>query len=271
MRVKMIDGDPSWLDSWLLWRKFSTMGGGVSELFRDIGYQFPQPFYQFLEKYEGDICPFCNGWGEINDPNHGRAYCLCMVLQWQQDMDKQMAPFESYLAPADLTDLVATRGNAAQKQATMTAVETTRLWMVWPRKWMVLTGPNGVGKTTLMASIRKELPIAKYVTAYDFEQQMYRGQGDGTFDHYLELLGQVPILLFDDWGAEYGKTLIHAKASAVIDKRDRVWQELITVVATNLALEQFKSYNERMGSRLANLSRTEWVNLVTPDYRLGKP
>jgi hypothetical protein len=268
VRVKTIDGDPSWLDSWLLWRRFSRMGQGVQVLFDKIGYKFPEPFYLFLRKLGSDACPFCSGWGEINDPNYGRAYCLCMVLEWSQDLAKQMKGYESYVAPASLSDLVADRGEPAQHEMLIDAVSTVRGWMEWPRKWLVLSGPPGVGKTTILAAIKKELPIAKYVTAYDFEQQMYRGLSDGTLDRYLELLSQVPILLFDDWGAEYGKSLVHAKAAAVIDKRDRVWRELITAVATNLGFGQFKSYNERMGSRLSDWEKSEFMNLLMPDHRL---
>jgi DNA replication protein DnaC len=271
MIVRDINGDPSWLDSWLLWRKFSMMGGGVQSLFDRIGYQFPDPFWKFLMKYNAEVCPFCNGWGEINDPNHGRAYCLCMVLDWQAEADKNMKDFESYAEPRKLSELMVTsRMDPSQQQTFLDSIDYVDRWMRWPNRWLVLWGGQGTGKSTVLKAIKKDLPIARYVTAYDFEQQMYRGQGDGTFDRYLELLGQVPILLFDDWGAEYGKPLVHAKATAVIDRRDRVWRELLTVVATNLPMAEFKSYNQRMGSRLLDSDKVEVLSMNLPDYRVRK-
>jgi DNA replication protein DnaC len=267
--VRMIDGDPSWLESWLLWRKFSTMEQGVQKLFDSVGYRFPEPFHVFLDKAGREQCPFCQGWGEISDPNFGQSYCLCSVLNWTWQVEKQARPFRSYVENADLSRLMLDRGVPAQKDNLAAAIDAVEYWMEWPQKWLVLSGGNGAGKTTMLASIRKKFhPIAVYVTAHDFEQRMYTGQDDGTFNDYLELLGQVPILLFDDWGAEYGKPLVHAKASSVIDRRDRIWRELITVVATNLPMAEFKSYNQRMGSRLMDPEKVISLPIIAPDHRL---
>lgn len=267
-RVRDVGGSPSFLDSFLLWRDLAVAGAGVQALFERIGYRFPEPLGVFYRQLGSKQCPFCEGWGQLNDADWGQTYCLCTVLGWVSHSQSLATEYGSRVRPANLSQLLVDRGNPHQQENLLVTLEAVRDWMRWPDRWLVLSGGTGTGKTTMLAAIKTAFPLAMYVTAYDFEQQLYRRLEDYSLDAYLEALCQAPLLLFDDWGAEYGKSYVHAKALAVIDRRDHVWDELLTVVATNLPMVNFKDYNLRMGSRLLDRSKVTILPMIASDYRV---
>lgn len=215
-----------------------------------------------------DICPRCDGWGRYRLPSGEIVYCLCDITRWTWNVKAALDPLRSRVRPATLEEMVQRPepGHISLDDAK----ELASIFMKDLSFWLVLSGGYGVGKTHILRSINTYMsPIALYITASDFEQGVFLSLGNDSLQSYVASIARAPVLLFDDYGMEYGAKLMESKVAHLFDFRDRTWEDYPTVVATNLTTEQL-SVIPRVGSRLLDTEKSRIAVVGVRDYRLKK-
>jgi len=265
--------DISRLASWQYWRKrtdnFATIIQQVS-VFR--GRPVPLSLISGNEMIAAagkTICPHCHGrFHQITEV--GDTYCLCAVLDYQSSRGERSewcrTPFLNVIEPERMD---------RRKNKTLTeAIETVVAFVDNPDRWLLIIGDRGVGKTNLLQWTARELgPMALYISADDFEDSIHSAMQDHAVSEMIETIKQTPILLFDDWGIEYGKSFsgesfIEAKLRSIINWRYALWQEFPTVVTTNLSISQLTQRDSRTTARLRDRDKATIVPIMgLEDYR----
>lgn len=276
---------PSRIQSLNFWK--DVLAGRIPEyawiapVFKTHGYKWGGSHSDYLSAqevtYGTDYCGFCDGAGTRTDEN-GYYYCLCWLTENADILKESCYAWGSDWAPQslDALDLTANSSIAAAKELT-SVVNKTRAWIDRPDKWLVYSGPPGVGKTHMLNAIMAAwFPYAIYVVASDFEDRLrrYLSEGDGKIQQYIEALMYHPILVFDDIGMEYSTPWITAKLDALIEYRSRKnhWWDTLSVFATNIRWKDVKSKFirddiSRIGSRLRDKEICEWLVLSGMDFR----
>lgn len=140
------------------------------------------------------------------------------------------------------------------------------------QRWLVFTGPPGVGKTHLaIAIIRHRLenldPLGpqgygKYIFVPDFLDELRATFGDDARASYLEvstLYKEAPLLVLDDLGAESPTPWVNEKLEQLLDFRYIRCME--TVITLNCGLERL---GERIADRIADAREGRSIVLVMP-------
>jgi DNA replication protein DnaC len=185
---------------------------------------------------------------------------------WADEQVKLRDRFQSKYEKASLEDLEwrASEKNARDLQK---AVPAALKFINELDSWMVLSGPYGTGKTHIMRAIATEIaPIGLFITATDFERMIFENVKSGTLDSFVLTVSQAAVLLFDDFGAEYGSDIVRSQIAAVFIARDHQARDLPTVVTTNLDREQIARV-PRVGSRLLNEDTVKFISINMDDYR----
>lgn len=120
---------------------------------------------------------------------------------------------------------------------------------------LIMTGPVGTGKTSLAIAILR-VAIDKgynglFVQMVSLLDTMFTLK-DVSAEHRLRFerqLKRTPLLVLDDFGAEYGNKWVEQKVNAIIS--ERVADGKSTIITTNLSPEKLKAnYDERIYDRL---------------------
>lgn len=253
----------------------------VGKLLKANGYVWGKSSSDYLsaqEKIYGtDYCGFCDGAGTRTD-DHGYYYCLCWLLDNANELKDSCYAWGSDWAPQSLEVLNFEEDSTAHTEKLHKAVDRTKAWIERPDKWLVYSGPAGVGKTHMLNAIMAAwFPYAMYTVASDFEDRLrrYLAEDGSQIQQYLNALMMHPILVFDDIGIEYASTWITAKLDALIEYRSRRnhWWDTLTVFSTNIYQKDIKSKFirddvSRIGSRLTDYDMVDWVNMSgLMDYR----
>lgn len=120
---------------------------------------------------------------------------------------------------------------------------------------LILLGPVGTGKTSLAISILRKAIDQGYngyfismVSLFDTMLTLI----DGSAEHRLRFENRIknsPLLVLDDFGAEYDNKLVVQKVNAIIS--DRVESRRPTILTTNLSVSQLQArYDARIYDRL---------------------
>jgi len=215
--------------------------------------------------HEG-VCPICDGIGEVRVEGL-HIYCLCNTIHWETRVSASLKSLQSSVQPARLEDLEIPITNGHQLEE---AIERTREWAMNPYGYLIFSGPYGVGKTHFMRWLANRLyPIALYLTASDFNVAVHSHRQDDTLADYVNRVATAPILLFDDWGMEYGGKLVETQFAHIVDTRDRDTESFPMAIATNKSAQQIMS-EPRVGSRLMNVDKRLFCSLQLEDHRLRR-
>ena len=123
-------------------------------------------------------------------------------------------------------------------------------------KGLILRGPAGTGKTSIAVSILKEvMRLGKGCLMISMpsllDTMLTLQNGDRVaFVNYEQKLRNIPLLLLDDFGAEYSKSdWVHTKVESIIIGRYHA--EKPVILTTNYNNDQTKDrYSERVIDRL---------------------
>ena len=123
-------------------------------------------------------------------------------------------------------------------------------------KGLILRGPAGTGKTSIAVSLLKEaMRLGKGCMMISMPSlldiMLTLQNGDRVaFSNYEQKLRNIPLLLLDDFGAEYSKSdWVHTKVESIII--GRYHNEKPVILTTNYNADQTKNrYSERVIDRL---------------------
>lgn len=261
-QMRLIDVQVSWMQSWIAWRNIYTEPGG-------------KPFGLLDQdelKPDEEGCPLCRDMLVVRRED-AVYYCLCQVLLWEKRVADKYQYIRTPEKPADLAlhlhpDL-GQKGIETLQKTTMKAERFIRN----PDKWLLISGPYGVGKTHILRAINTQLaPIAIYISAQDVEDMIHKYRKNDELGDLYDLLLRAPILLIDDLGIEYGGNLFKSMIDRVIDGRIKRFPDKPTVIATNIPAQDIGNYIERTGDRLLNLEHVERAFIAAAkSYRQIKP
>ena len=271
---------PDKLESWKYWRKELDDWSKLKEL---TGVEFPTReivISNLCKQYKvaDGICPICKGWNQIKPKNNDNwKWCICETIKWQSELMSlysELFPTKNGGKPEEiLMSEMILYGNAQDKLKIKELVKSVKYFSENLDKWLVISGPVGTGKTRVLKSLAYMLyPIAQYLPATVFESKVFSSLKDYGTEFYISSIMKVPVLLFDDWGADYGSKLVDAKLRSVIDWRYNNVSKYPTVITTNksrMQLMQDASLGDRVSSRILDTQISIFVDLKgMPDYRM---
>lgn len=234
-----------------------------------VGIKFPLSTLEWMQEFPNENdCPICHGAnGRCVQAGDGKVYqCICMMPSWGDEQRRLRDNLQSRYEKAYLDDL--DLRNSEKNMLSLTeAIHDAESFVVNLDKWLVLSGRYGTGKSHIARAIATAIsPIGLFITATDFERGVFEHIKDNTLDDYILKVSQAAVLIFDDFGAEYGSEIVKSKIAAVFIARDHQAKELPTVVTTNLTREQLLAV-PRVGSRLLNEDVCNFRLINMEDYR----
>ena len=263
-KTRLIDVDISWLKSWITWRNIFTMP-------HELPFNDFKPEIDLAVGSEG--CGLCKDMYIMNDGNDGVVYCMCQVWDWQKRIENKYQEIRTLEQPAYLKDLDL---HPALGEMGMKTLEKTiakaESFIKSPFKWLLISGPYGVGKTHIMRAINTALsPVAVYLSSADLEDLIHKYRKTDELGDLYDMLVQAPILLLDDLGIEYGGPLFKSIVDRVVDGRIKRFPDKPMVITTNLTVEEIPNYIERSGDRLMNLEHVARAFIAAKSYRKINP
>ncbi len=132
----------------------------------------------------------------------------------------------------------------------------------WQRRWLLILGPVGTGKTWRAAAVAGEMSLfgvwPKYVTAQGFIescQQSFRREGSSPESVRSDFLdkdsSENNLLVIDDLGAESNSDFSMEQLDALFDAA--YGEESSLVVTSNLTLNQIAKRSARVADRLVGM------------------
>lgn len=234
-----------------------------------ISVPFPISSLEWKKQFPNEEdCPICKGKnGRCVRTSDGSIYqCVCLMPTWRDEQIRLRDQYQSRYEKAWLHDLVLRDGEKNSRDlrdAIVAAGEFTRSL----DKWLVLSGVSGTGKSHILRAIATEIyPIGLFITATDFERKVFESIKNSTLDTFILNVSQSAVLLFDDFGAEYGSDIVKSKIAAVFIARDHQAKDLPVAVTTNLTRTQVEQV-PRVGSRLLNQDNGRFLSINMADYR----
>lgn len=260
-QMRLIDVQVSWMQSWIVWRNVYTEPGGKPFGLLDRDELKPDE--------EG--CPLCHDMLVVRREDTV-YYCLCQVLLWEKRVMERYEFIRTPEQPADLNLQLHPEQGLEGVKSLENSIAKARRFIKSPEKWLLISGPYGVGKTHILRAINTQLfPIAIYISAQDVEDMIHEYRKNDELGDLYHLLLRAPILLIDDLGIEYGGNLFKSMIDRVIDGRIKRFPEKPTVIATNIPAQDIGNYIERTGDRLLNLAHVDRAYIAAKSYRRIKP
>jgi DNA replication protein DnaC len=237
-------------------------------------------------------CPLCRGLGYIQrddlpmtDPQFGKIQvCACQADHLQQQRaarlraDSNIAAlgektFANFLPEGSSPDptVRATVRNAFTWARNMAANPDQPDKDEPKRKWLLLMGSYGSGKTHLAAAIAnqcladgKPALFLNTPDLLDFLRETYAPSSTETYSDRFDEIRDAPLLILDDLGTESPTAWAVEKLYQLLNYRYNA--KLPTVVTTNKRLEDMEP---RIGSRLSDTELVFSLQLLAPDFRSG--
>jgi len=210
-----------------------------------------------------DVCSICDGFEEV-EANSATIDCICASERWAASIKETLDPLRSAVEDADFNlEPVAINGDQLEN-----AIVMANDWAKAPSGVLLLSGGYGIGKSHLLRAINTELyPIALYLTSSEFEWSCFRAMESSSLHVYVDIVAHCPVLLFDDYGMEYGAEFIWTQMTHVIDVRVRTISDYPMAVASNKSGREIQ-HEGRIGSRLMDTEYLQYAKMRgIPDYR----
>jgi DNA replication protein DnaC len=229
------------------------------------------------------VCPLChgNGWFRPPEPRHdsdrGDLYelvpCECRKEAARRRAAERLSTSLGRLSGARWTDLVTRDGWTPEERESFEACRRSgQRFGLAPHYALVLAGPTGNGKTTILACVANDLLTAGRVPLFakvpdllDRLRESFRprqDKGEAQFDALYDDLKNADVLLLDDLGTENPTPWAVEKLYQLVDYRYA--NGLPMAVTTNLRPAQLAALSDRIYSRLAS----HMVVNRTPDHRV---
>lgn len=223
------------------------------------------------------VCPTCRGAGFLRrdvpfgHPDFGKPIaCHCRKIQRKVRERKQLVELSQVESLQRFVDASFDTYDLTQP-GVVQAYRVASKFAINPKGWLVLTGPNGCGKTHLAVSIVKErlaegerVLFQTVPDLLDYLRSAFDPKADEVYDQLFTRLREVELLVLDDLGAEQSTSWANEKLFQLLNYRYNAM--LPTVITSNrLYLE---GIDERIKSRLHDRAL---VNLIVmseaEDYR----
>ncbi|WP_029215540.1 ATP-binding protein [Kallotenue papyrolyticum] len=137
------------------------------------------------------------------------------------------------------------------------------------RKWLVLMGVHGCGKTHLTAAMANERLSRGLPTLFintpdllDALRATFGGEGVGAYDKVFYEVRATPFLILDDFGAHSATPWAKEKLYQILNYRYNA--QLATVITTNQTLEEI---DPPLQSRMSDQEYCGVIAVLAPDYR----
>lgn len=208
----------------------------------------------------------------VDHPSFGEVYeCDCRkVNQAQERLDKlrKLSNLTSF-SSSSFADFDAIPGTErALEEAISFAGDPTH-------RWLVLSGPVGVGKTHLAVAIAQyaieQNSMAAYFAAVpdlmDHLRSSFAPSSAEGYDERFDEIRTAQLLVLDDLGTENATPWAQEKLYQIINHR--YVERLPTVITTNADI---RSIDDRIASRMLDHRLSTLVEIDAPDFRRpGEP
>ncbi len=162
--------------------------------------------------------------------------------------------------------------NREQQNALQQTLTGCKTFAQNPEGWILLTGPNGSGKTHLAISIANELERAGKSVYYafvpnllDYLRASFSPTTNVNFDVVFESLKESEILILDDLGGESSTPWAEEKLYQIIVHRHEL--RMPTIITSSLSLDELEHSKARIASRLVDSMVVDWLPIISPNYR----
>jgi len=224
-------------------------------------------------------CPICGGTGfvyvdvPVGHPDFGKAI-PCRCIREEQDKERQ-ALLQRYSNLGSLTRFTfdsllpeGRSGEPASQGRFSRAYQAAKAFAAEPKGWLVLVGPDGCGKTHLVAAIANERINHGYPAFFqsvpdflDHLRSAFSPESEMPYDELFNRVRNAPLLILDDLGAQTSTPWAKEKLDQLLNHRFN--NELPTVITTSNPVDQLE---ESVRARLTdpNLSHIYLIEEKTP-------
>lgn len=226
--------------------------------------------------YNSDVnnCQICKGMGQIHPLRDGKIQfditvpCKCIKKQYEEQRKINLLKSCDFPENAEHMEF----DNFNKYPELNNALNISKSIASKPNEsmWLTLMGTNGVGKTHLAIAICKawlNTGIAsKYIYVPALFDELRSGFGNGDNDIYqrrFDYYCNIPLLLLDDLGREYGTKWVQEKLEMLIDYR--LMHRLSLIITLNKSLDEI---SPMIASRLTRLPNSYVINIVSEDYTI---
>lgn len=136
--------------------------------------------------------------------------------------------------------------------------------------WLVFSGQPGTGKSHLAAAVLQAIMpryVGRYMTCMDLIQRLratWRKDSEMSETELLNVLNEIPLLVIDEIGVQYGTDSEQNHLFDVLDRRYRDMKP--TILLTNQNREGFRQFvGDRVYDRMTEVAT--WVPFAWPSYR----
>jgi len=217
---------------------------------------------------EAGVCSICDGFRIAKDDDYGVLRCICDIKEEERELALQLSPYRSPHSRTSLSTIQMWGRSDEEANSLAYAVYICEEWEKHPDKWVTIHGKVGCGKTHILTALATTFGAwALYITAADFEHQVFDALDEDNLNSMIDAIKRAPILLIDDVGADYGSSFPKSNLRKVIDFRYLRAIEYPTVIATNLDRRLMMEYDMRIGDRVFDKNKTHILPIKVPSWR----